>query len=369
MAHWVATWTPSHAAQATYRKIYDGERFEFRCPKGLERDVDTFEAFRGSAARETYVAAPEAYVAAIPDGYVCGEGNRYNAVMTSGRARICDVCSGDAERRDRSTSWTMDLPSPTFISESAAVLVDRPNWVHPYFHWMLQVLPRIHLLKESGIPIDKYVMNARRSSFQYETLATLGLDEASIIEVDDSFNLGARELVVASVPHVPMPALAWVCAFLRSVFLDPTPARGEERFFISRATALRGRTVTNEDQVMEVLAKFGFRKFVPDQVSVAKQAELFASASAIVGPHGSALTNLVFCSPETKVVELFAPKYVHPVYWMLSSQCDLDYHYLVGKGERSSSWAGYPKEPDRFGLDPIEIDPDQLLDILAIAGL
>ena len=73
----------------------------------------------------------------------------------------------------------------------------------------------------------------------------------------------------------------------------------------------------------EVLASFKFEEILPEQLSVQEQAELFASASAVVGPHGAGLTNIVFCKPQTKVIELFAPSYRHSAYWMLANQSNL----------------------------------------------
>jgi hypothetical protein len=55
------------------------------------------------------------------------------------------------------------------------------------------------------------------------------------------------------------------------------------------------------------------------------------------------------------------------VYWILSSQCELYYWYLVGKGERSDSWEDWPAS--RWASEPIEIDPDQLKELLRKAGL
>jgi hypothetical protein len=346
-----------------YRKIHDKSRIDYRKPKGVEQDVDTFDSLRK-------IGVPEVFVAVVPDGYLCGDGDSYNAVLASDRKAIYDPSLWDSgpESLDLWAAGQTDLPPPAHIPETVGVMTARPSWSYPYFHWMLQVLPRFHLLQASGITIDKYAINARKRPFQYETLTTLGLDEASLIEVDTRFHISARQLAVPSIVSGWIPA--WACSFLRERFLDATSVSGECRLYISRATASRGRNVVNEDQVKETLAKFGFREFLPDQVSVAEQAETFASASIILGPHGSALTNLVFCQPGAKVVELFAPAYVHPVYWMLSSQCDLDYYYLVGKGERPPTWSTWPPHPALGrGVAPIEVDLDQLTEVLTMAGL
>jgi hypothetical protein len=364
----MADWAKSHAnpdgARGVYRKLYDAVLVDYPRPAGLEDGVDTFESFRPWQV-------PEDYVAILPGGYLCGGGEFLHiAVVTSDHKLVWDASLGAGEVEQHWIFGETDLPPATYIPETVASLAMFPAWGNSYFHWMLQILPRIHLLSESGVSIGKYVvnteaMNSPRSSFQHETLATLGLDEENIIVVPPLFRLRADQLAVTSV--VWGINQRWAAEFLKNRFLRTTSPRENRRFYVSRRTASRGRGVVNEGEVEEVLEKFKFEEFLPEQLSVAEQAEAFASASAIVAPHGGALTNLVFCRPGTKVVEFFAPTYVHPVYWMLSSLRHLDYYYLVGRGERPSSFASMP-EGGR-GLDPIEVDPDLLVELLTKAGL
>ena len=71
-----------------------------------------------------------------------------------------------------------------------------------------------------------------------------------------------------------------------------------------------------------------------EDYSVTEQAQLFNRALEIVSPHGAGLTNLAFCEQGTKVVELFTPNYVLPLYWNFCNILDLDYYYLIGEGDR-----------------------------------
>lgn len=65
---------------------------------------------------------------------------------------------------------------------------------------------------------------------------------------------------------------------------------------------------------------------------MSEQAEIFAGAEIIVAPHGAALTNLVFCSEGTTVIEFFSPDYIRTDYWMISQQLGLEHYYIKGKG-------------------------------------
>jgi hypothetical protein len=351
----IRDWAASHGDQ-DYRVVYVQEVLHSPKPKGLENEVDVFESFQT-------VDMPEACVALVRGGRLCGDHVNCAVVAPSGRL-IWDVSYG--HEREPEDHWFFqqdDLPPVSSTSETYAALTIRPLWSTTYYHWMFEILPRFELLWRAGIAADKYVLHPHRFPFQRETLDALGI-RAHVIESKSPFHIEPGLLVIPSV--VPSIAPRWACEFLRRTFLDTEQLRGEERLYITRATALRGRRVENEEQVREVLSGVGFRIIEPESLTVAEQAELFASAECVVGPHGAGLTNLVFCRPGTTVIELFAPRYVHPMYWMVSTRCELDYHYLIGAGERAQSWSTWPTEG---GLDPIVVDENDLRDILRVAGV
>ena len=67
-------------------------------------------------------------------------------------------------------------------------------------------------------------------------------------------------------------------------------------------------------------------------MSVEEQVKFFSSADMVVGAHGAALTNLVFCRPGTRVVELFSPHYVNPCYRDLCVAAGLRHAAVIGDG-------------------------------------
>jgi capsular polysaccharide biosynthesis protein len=85
--------------------------------------------------------------------------------------------------------------------------------------------------------------------------------------------------------------------------------------------------------------------------SVSEQARLFAQAEVIVAPHGGALTNLVFCQPLTKVVELFPPGYTPVCFWTITDAVGLSYRPIfddrVDPHDAITQWVPYTVTPDR----------------------
>jgi capsular polysaccharide biosynthesis protein len=68
-------------------------------------------------------------------------------------------------------------------------------------------------------------------------------------------------------------------------------------------------------------------------MSYEEQVAIFANADVILAPHGAGLTNLTFCKPSTKVIEIFNTKFkgqVHAFYFRISSNVNLDYYLMFG---------------------------------------
>jgi len=148
----------------------------------------------------------------------------------------------------------------------------------------------------------------------------------------------------------PVVIPKWACEFLRNQFLHPSdtdPSDPNEYFYISRENAIY-RRVINEDEILDRLSAYGFKKVNLESMTVAEQIQLFSRAKVIIAPHGAGLVNLVFCKPGTKVIELFTPNYMPSYYWMISNHVQLDYYYLVNKGQTHLTSSDFAVNIDRL---------------------
>lgn len=275
-----------------------------------------------------------------------------NAILESAFSdRTVDEHTADVPARKVGTVTPAPelLPPVKKLAGRAAVLTAPMGG--GYFHWMLQVLPRLHLMKQAGVDlrsVDHFIVNQSISRFQKETLTALDIPEGKIIQSQWFPHLQADELIVTSIPDVPR---AWACSFLRDVFLPghappegfpgnsttspPSEAQSPstERIYISRSQCSH-RRVTNETEVTAFLRRRGFRVVHLESLSVSETAALMASAEIVIGPHGAGLTNLAFCKPGAIAIELFASRGVIPLFWILTHHAQMQYHYLIGEGPR-----------------------------------
>jgi capsular polysaccharide biosynthesis protein len=256
------------------------------------------------------------------------------------------------------------LPPVESINGTVAVVPGLSG--HTYFHWMVDILPRIELLRQSGWPFDWLVTNNTNEPFQQETLETLGIPLAKVLPSDEHPHIQAQNLVVPSF----VSSLGWATkrslTFLRRTFTNKQPLNTPKRIYISRQQA-KYRKLLNEEEVMDVLRPLGFVSITLEGWSVADQATLFAQAEAIVAPHGGGLTNLMFCQRGTKVIELVSPNYIRYYYWVISQQLGLQHYYLPGKELRCPQLRQLMYQS--ILREDILIEPDMLRQMLQVSGL
>ena len=211
-----------------------------------------------------------------------------------------------------------------------------------YYHWMIESIPRLKLLDKANLKAEKYYVSYHLP-FQKEALDLLGITESQLIDPKDKKYIMAEEMIVPDIinnfdtfiskghyfykakfiPH-------WAVEFLRKSFLNKAKETKIRRIYISRKNALH-RKILNENEVYNMLRRFGFYKIELDNIKLVDQVSLFSNADFIISPHGAGLTNLVFCNANTKVLELFSKDYVNNFFWLISNILKLNYNYLLSE--------------------------------------
>jgi hypothetical protein len=322
---------------------------------------------RRQLAMDQAFDCPDTFVAVIPNGRVIDDG----LIITPDNQLLDDI-------------------SVNFIAPELKLATIRRNWVwHPivdingsvavlatggamlYYHWLFQLLPRFELIRRAQIDvtkIDYFVVNSKKHRFQCESLKALDIEQHKIIESSSVRSIRASTLIVPSVPLWSGCFAPWMCDFLRRTFV---PSQGSvtlstRRLYISRRNA-GYRRVLNEREVIRLLNQFGFEEVHFESLSMHEQAIAMLSAEAVIAPHGGGLSNLVFCRPATKVIEIFSPELVAGYFWKLSNHLGLDYYYLLGKGQSAVSDPNYSQTWN--SRSDIVVDLGDLRSTLTLANI
>ncbi|MDB9322101.1 glycosyltransferase family 61 protein [Nodularia spumigena CS-588/02] len=225
---------------------------------------------------------PETFVISIPNGRVCG---KMGAIITHNDRLILDVSLQFGIGKNvkkvilHPVFNYLKFPKCQEIPESIAVLATAGG--EGYFHWLTDALPRLEILRKTLSDetehINKYVVNKGIPIIE-KSLKMLGISSDRLIFADSNFHIQAKHLVVPSLPGLTGDPPPWVCTFLRENFLkhraDIPPIT---KLYISRSKA-RYRRVTNEEDVLECLAKFDFTPVWLEDHDLATQIALFSNA-------------------------------------------------------------------------------------------
>lgn len=178
------------------------------------------------------------------------------------------------------------------------------------------------------------ITNSPLQDFQRQSLELLGYDPSSWLEHGHEISRVDR-LVVA--PHPirlegnPSTGFASEIQWAGERIVSNLPKMNRtfsNRVYVSRADADR-RRVKNEREVLDVLEPRGFEAYEPGRLSLTEQIKLFAGADIVVGPHGLAYVNLMFCDSDTDFVELFAQDGCDESYFVLANEYGMNYECMV----------------------------------------
>jgi len=101
------------------------------------------------------------------------------------------------------------------------------------------------------------------------------------------------------------------------------------RLYITRRNE-KQRRIINEDRLIDQLVAYGFLIVDPGEHSYADQVKMFRSAEIIVGAHGAAFSNLVWCNKSVKVIELNGNKDVRWHFAKISLTLNFEYKLFIG---------------------------------------
>lgn len=356
----------SGSPQVKYIDLHPAHKVKIPLPKTIDRDAHpNLKAWNNFQSYATFVAT-------LPQGRYCQLHGINTAYITGDNYLLLDVSSGESvlsTSKNPNVLSNLDFPPVHHVNGKVAVLSGNTSQI--YYHWIVDSLPKIGLLELSGIninDIDRFIVDYKQS-FHRETLDILGISQEKILPIEQYPHVQAEELIVMSYPGIVMAPTHWSANFLHHKFSSAgklSELGKPERIYISRNSG-GSRRIINEYEVVEVLEKLGFIKVYTEDLSIAETIELMSNAKVVVTMHGGGCSNLLFCNPGTKVIEIFSSHHVTICYYILSNHLGLQYYYLIGEGLECSYLRHLIYEID--ALEDTLINIDSLKALLKMADV
>jgi hypothetical protein len=216
-----------------------------------------------------------------------------------------------------------DINAESYFENNAGIIPVGGEWLYMLSIWNLHVWGH---LKEDLVRLkpfqDNHNVKILRNRSHFTSWKHLG-KEGSLLHHLSCFGYGhARQMLLnlttpgasplyrveqLHLPDVNTPSThltAEELTWLRDNWIDgirpSNEPTGHDRVYIPRPLERRG--VLNDDQVREYLTKHGFY-ILEGNINFEQQIRIFRDATTIIGPHGAAFHNVLFCENYPTIVE------------------------------------------------------------------
>jgi len=184
-----------------------------------------------------------------------------------------------------------------------------------YFHFLFDIVTKLKIYQEK-FSLDEvdyfYVPNL--SNWQKKILSLFGISETKLIDSNKYRHIKGTEIIAVDHPwykkgfvqHEIKNIPEWSIFFLREKFLKfEKKFEASRKIFIDRSDSQYNHCkLINNQEVINYLKTKEFKSYQASKLDFFEQIFLFKNAEIIISPHGAALTNIIFSSPNLRLFEL-----------------------------------------------------------------
>jgi hypothetical protein len=222
------------------------------------------------------------------------------------------------------------LPSQEFTDTNKFVWlpIDISSGNNPWHIW-IDVIAKMRLLeKRLNKPFKDFVYIMPHRSEYMEKIITEIMPEIKLVVMPKDSTWKFKHIYVPTMcNHNDGVIIPQSVNFIRSRFLHKKIKPPHRKIFIDRGTG--SRKLSNKEEIFAILK--GWEVLRLEEMPVLDQMIAFAEATHVVGTHGAGLVNLLWCLPETKVIEIVHKHTAKKVYPNLSHLLGLNHKVLMGE--------------------------------------
>ena len=211
-----------------------------------------------------------------------------------------------------------------------------------YFHWMFDILPRLILLeKVYNLNEIDYFYSPQTKPWQLSTLSIFDISKERLINSNHYRHIHADKILAVSHPWYNKGRIlneakklpTWIINEIGLKF-DKYGKKFEcnDKIFIDRRESRYNHCqIINDEEIKTHLKKKGFTIYKIGELNFFEQIYLFQNAKIIIGAHGAAFANLIFCKPNTKVLDIIPENHPNSVDETIAKFKNLDFKFVKTK--------------------------------------
>ena len=262
---------------------------------------------------------------------------------------ILKKLSIDTKKLDKNTN-VLKFGITKFIKKknyNVASIISGRDAKNNYYHWLIDVLPRILILEEKiQENYIKYILVPNyQKKYQLESLKCFfEKKNMNFVNLSQNKYLKFKSIIFSSNDigfnfynfHLLKILKKRIFDYIRENRISSK--FNFKKIYINRLDSNRkkNRYLINENELVSKLKKRGFESITLSDYSFFEQALIFNNAKLIIGLHGAGLANILFAKKKTKIIEL--TKYNWPAMYHKLSKClDLNYRKVLCNNVKKNS--------------------------------
>jgi hypothetical protein len=187
------------------------------------------------------------------------------------------------------------------------LLITDDRCINNFFHWMVDSLGRIMVLRECyNISDFVFLLNERTVSNKYtiDSLKKIGVKECNIEIIPyNSKSFMPKLFTITTTITATGTCNPMAVRKVRDYFIDTSAKHhtGNDKIYISRGK-FKDRKIYNEVDFVYMIKQLGFLVVYPEDHSFKEMVSILSTAKVLIGIHGTALTNMLFMMPKSKII-------------------------------------------------------------------
>ena len=221
-------------------------------------------------------------------------------------------------------------------------LVQGASGNNNYFHWMFDILPRLIILEKFYNFNDiNFFYCPQIKPWQLSTLSIFNIGNDKLINSNLYRHIQADKVLAVSHPWYSKGLILNEAKNLPSWIINEIAFKFEkygkkfecnDKIFIDRRESKYNHCqIINDEEIKTYLKRKGFAVYKVGELNFFEQIYLFQNAKIVIGAHGAAFTNLIFCKENTKVLDIIPENHPNTVDETIAKVKNLNFKFIRTK--------------------------------------
>ncbi len=260
-----------------------------------------------------------------------------NAVIIKNGQVVEDSCVGAeyyAKYRKPKFKLKYFFTIPVFTKKRHILISD--EWSKNYCHWMWEALSKLILMQEK-YPNHTLILPSsyRKINFIMTSLEAFKISKKQIRFIPKKSKLKIPSLSFVSCINIGTKGYYQFLKFhqvrdkLITNFAQKLTTNFGQKIYISRSKPQKDimRKVTNEQDLTQMLEKYGFKTVYMEDFSFIEQLSIAHNAKFIIAPHGAGITNAMFMPNNSTLIEMVSKDWGgETCFGKMSENIAINYH-------------------------------------------